>query len=376
MKIGYITIHYGNNFGTILQTYALYEIIRHMEDIDIELIYYIPDHYLNKKDNSIKVTSFKSLILKMVLPQINKAISRKYVHFIKKNVQVTKLYTLEGLKNKKLDYDLLLVGSDQVWNTTYNNGIDDIYYLDFSHNIKKRVSYASSFGKTEFNNYEKSVIRNKLKNFDYISVRENDAKLFINELGFQNVEQVLDPTLLFSMNQWKKLIKGEKKRKEKYILIYALDENIEDISLKARNIANEKNLSVIMISNNLTRNRLVDRVYCYNTVSDFLNLVYNAELIITNSFHGTVFSINFNKQFIVLKKSKYNSRIESVLNLFNLSDRQIELENIENTNLYNTYISYDKVNIILEKEREKSMNYLEYVIHKNNREKNVTTNKC
>lgn len=360
MKIGYITIHYGNNFGTVLQTYALYKILKDKLNCEVELIYYFPDHILKRKKIAIPITSIKSLILRFVLPIFNKFISRKYEKFIKKNIITTKKYTKNQLINSKIEYDLLLVGSDQVWNTDYNYGIDDIFYLNFAKNISKRVSYASSFGKVNFSVKEREEIRKRCMIFNHLSVREYDAQKFLNELGFNQVEHVLDPTFLLSKNEWESYIVGRYKKleNEQYVLIYALDENVNVIIDKARKIANEKNMKVFMISNTLTRNKNVDKLYCYNNIFDFVGLVANASFVITNSFHGTVFSIIFNRQFITLIKSKYNSRISSILKLFNLENRMVSIEHLLESKRYLENIDYTKCQYILDKEREKSINYL------------------
>lgn len=350
MKIGYVTIHYGNNFGTILQTYALYKIIKERLNCDIELIYYVPDHFFEEKKVQISVFSIKSFLLKSFLPVCNNLISKNYSRFIKKNIIITKKYKKDDLINSELDYDLLLVGSDQVWNTDYNKGIDNIFYLDFAKNIKNRVSYASSFGKTKFSIDEKDEIKKKLLSFNHISVRESDAKSFLLELGFNNIQHVLDPTFLLTENEWKRYI-NKKNIQGKYILIYALDENIDQIIDKARIIAKERNLKVFMISNNLTRNKKVDKLYCYNKVSDFLGLISNADFIITNSFHGTVFSIIFNKQFITLVKTKYNSRINSILKLVNLENRMVAIDLLVESKQYLEFIDFSECNEIINHER-------------------------
>lgn len=204
-----------------------------------------------------------------------------------------------------------------------------------------------------------------MKDFANISVREKQGQKIVNCLCSKESTVVLDPTLLFDMKEWRNFFSNRAKyEKSKYILIYCMEPSSSIINV-AKKISNDTGLKIIMI-NPFTELFQIDTSVMVAGPEDFISLFLNAEYVITNSFHGTVFSINFGKKFFVeyLSYTNYdvNSRIEHILDLFDLKDRLIIEGN--NNDLYKN-IDYEKVNNILKYEREKSINYLTKILNNN-----------
>ena len=255
---------------------------------------------------------------------------------------------------------ILMTGSDQVWNNKYNRGIDDIYYLKFAQSSNKRVSYAASIGQDVLTPEEKHDMFSALKPYRMVSVREENAVSQLNEIGI-NAVQVLDPTLLLKHSEWLKTIPRSKfKKTEPYLLIYSVEwDKNSDLSNIAKQIADEKGLKVYAFSTDRKLSNLkCDRFFSFGTPQLFIDLFTQADFIIISSFHGTAFSINFNKQFLAVLPDKFGSRSHSLLNLFGLSNRVYD----GHTPVWRDVIEYSAVNKKLETERAQSLHVLDRLV--------------
>ena len=254
--------------------------------------------------------------------------------------------------------DAYLSGSDQVWNTQNNNPPEDLkaYYLGFAPEGKKRIAYAGSFGKNTFTKDEEKIIKEYIAKYDFISVREDDGLKILHRFGFDNGVHVVDPTLLLRGEDWRKFVAVKKAPKPGYVFVYNLNRNglIKEV---AKAIAKEKGLRIINFADTFdfikgAKNRFG------NTAEDFVNHIANADYVVTDSFHGTAFSLNLNRQVIVVKAPRYNSRIESILRVAGLLETRLVGTVKEGLKALEKPIDYQEVNPRIEAAREKSYEYI------------------
>ena len=357
MKVGTLTYHNTINYGAILQTYALQKRIM-QEGIETEVIDYqceaVENRYKVKKIKESK--TFKEFIKVLLENKDKKIIKEIFDEFTNKYIKLSdQKYNLDNKHNLNNIYDKFIVGSDQIWNTKLSKN-DYTYFLDFVKDNEKKYSYAASFGYSSIPENEEKNIKKYLRNFKELFVREQQGVNIIKKVINKNAQVTLDPTLLLDKNGWKPLIKAPK-IKNKYILLYIVAPN-KNIIKFAKKIAKERKCQIVYI-NHSWKKALGMKNIKYVSPEEYLGFIDNAECIITTSFHGVAFSINFNKEFYFAlsdKKDNFNSRIENLISITELNNRNI--------NMYkaNSKIDYNVVNNILEKERIKSNNLLKKVI--------------
>lgn len=335
----------GNNYGGCLQAVALQNILKKYDDV--ETVNY--DEYLNNNIN------FKKIIKDLVYLKRNK----KFNKFRNQNLILTKE------KNNLIDdlKSVYIVGSDQVWNpTALPYEIRKNFYLSFVNDKKRKYSYAASIGEeTIDNNKNEEDIVKMLKNFNKISVRESSSAKYLNNKYNLNVVSVLDPTMIVEKSFWDSFIKGNYKEKG-YVLVYTLGMNescIESIN-KFSKQANKKIIE-IFYKRRFKNTKKVENGF---GPKEFIEAIANSDIVITNSFHGMVFSIIYHKEFYVITREKMNSRIYDLLSIINLTDRIIKEEEIGKLLFKkNNQINYDKVDLILKKEKNKSLKYIKSMIN-------------
>lgn len=360
MKIGVLTYHDTTNYGAILQEYALIKELN-TYNCECEAIQYKCEAVENReKLFNLKNISIKNLIKFLILGKSNKIKYKKFKDFAKNNIKESKsIYNKENIKDSCFIYDKFIVGSDQIWNTELS-GNDMTFFLDFCKDKNKKYSYAASFGVSKLNTNIRDNIRELLENFKYITVRENEGREIVNDLLGKEFPVVLDPTFLIDKNEWRKLAKNDKyKINKKYILLYLIQDKKNTFKY-AKKLAENMQCEIVYI------NISPYTEYGMHNIRDaspyeFLDLLKNASFIITGSYHGVVLSINMNLDFIYevkLSNNNYNSRINTVIKLFNLEHRRI------NYNIFNyDKIQYKEVNKIIEKERDKSKDILRSYIN-------------
>lgn len=344
-NIGIITIYDMNNIGNRLQNYATY---------------YILSHYgktINIKNNLYRKVTIMHKMKKIIKKLLHSKDSQKATNFAKfeKNICDTKAYLDE---NTKIDKEIssiktFIVGSDQVWNPKFGR-LSEADLLTFVNNGQK-ISFSASFGISELPEDKKEFTRRNLEKFKAISVREDAGKDIVEDLtGRKDIEILVDPTMLLSANEWDRVSKKPKKLKkeQKYILNYFLGEYLPEWKNQIEKIAKENNCEII---NLLSK----DDSFYISGPSEYLYLEKNAFLVCTDSFHSSVFSIIFDTPFIVFDRSQkgiepMNSRIDTLLKRFNLENRRF------NGKIHNDilYCDYSKAKKILEKEKQKSFNFL------------------
>lgn len=354
-KIGIITIHSDLNYGAALQAYALNEYLR-IKGYRSEIINYI------KIPNHPRQYPFPMNIAYwlMNLPRF-----MRYRKFLADSVSRETYKNLDELMNGFCaDYDVVISGSDQVWNPTCGGFIDKLnpaYYLAFADKNKyKKVAYASSVGSYVFNDEEKKTIKKWLDEYSHLSTRETAGALQLESFLHKDVKVVLDPTLLLNTEQWRKA-EHKVNIKDKYVLVYYIDE-IDEVVAYARKVADKHGWKVAMMSNARKTHPDVDINIPFCGPAEFLYLFDHAEYICTNSFHGTAFAVNFNKNFISVIKRNSPQRAQTLLENVELSERL--LTDINNVDSLAEQIDFSSVNEKLEDLRKDSTEYLLNAIEK------------
>lgn len=289
-----------------------------------------------------------------------KELSRNFSDFIKDNLNPTTVFhSYSELKEHCPTADFYIAGSDQIWNS-YGKLEEEIgdeiraYLLSFVKGGKKRVSCAASFGSLEFDPTFSDIFKNELETFEFISVREQSGVDICRKLGIQNVLLQQDPTMLMLASDYRSIESKRLVSKRPYVLLYLLG-NTTDFSIHSlKSFAMQNNLDMVYVfANEMQRINFYKKVY--PTVSEWLGLFDCAEYVVTNSFHGTVFSLIFNKNFLFVpqcgKFQNQNSRIISLLDCFGLADRIFSGCGFEN--LMNP-VDWDSVNAMLAEIRERS----------------------
>ena len=359
-RIGIISIHYGVNFGSALQAIALSRYLKENYKFEkVDVINYIPQRFR-------KMTRLKNLTGRGVLQFIHGLVrmyrfektNNKYIYYLKENTSVSKpIYSINTAKNIFGDYKYLIAGSDQIWNSEYNQGIDEMYYLGFASRKSSKIAYAASCGKEEYSEEEWDKIRKLLEDFSAISLREKSSVTIMENHGIKKCKFVLDPTFLFDRVQWAIYEKEVLKCPKDYLLIYFLDTTGEDIVKLAKKIAEIKGLHTILIRPVYSKVKYdVDMVVSDITPDNYIWLFRHASFVVTNSFHGVSFSINMERQFVALKRDKYNSRVDSIMNAMGLTDR---LVTIEHDGVIEHDINYSEVNKRKEKLLKSSKDFLQ-----------------
>lgn len=344
-KIGIVTIYDNNNFGNRLQNYAVQESIKKL-DVETFSIKYERNYetkFLYKLKRRVRY-------IKWFLLRHNKYSKLSLFKKFNKNIEISKcLYNCKNI-NKIDNIDCFVVGSDQVWNPNFGR-LTDIELLNFTE--KSKVAFSASFGISELPEEYKEKTEMALNKFKAISVREDAGKKIVEDLtGRTDVEVLVDPTMLLSAEEWDNVSKKPRKLKDdKYILNYFLGELPENWKIEIDRIAKENNCEVINI---LSQN---DPFY-QTGPSEFLYLEKNAFLVCTDSFHSSVFSIIYDTPFVVFERqdklTSMNSRIDTLLSKFNLQNRRFNGEIREEL----LKSDYKEAKNILEKEKQKSFNFL------------------
>lgn len=360
MRTGVITFHNAHNYGATLQTWALQKALKKL-GAEPCVIHYHPES-IDRLYLPVKMKSFaerwKYLTKRSVRVRARKLRKKyeKYTAFLAKNLQLVGDYrTYEELKANPPGMDCYITGSDQVWNTDHTGGFDPTYLLDFAEEGSRRLSYAASVGREVFLPQYRESFAKSLARFDAISVREASAVRAVEEAAGKKPAVVLDPTLLLNREEYDE-IKVPSERKERYILVYMMENNRSLIRL-ANNISVVTGLPVIQRKpGKLFRNEL-DSFFTH-TPGEFLGEMEKAEYVITNSFHGTVFSIIYNRPFISMLHSETGSRTIDLLKSLGLESHILEDAKAFKDMGQFTIESPDTLRLRIESLRLKSLEFL------------------
>lgn len=322
-------MHCPLNYGAILQTYGLKTYLENI-GFKVNVIDYRPDYIIN--DQSLMYVGgekYKKNLLTKWIYRIIKApskINRKryFKTFAKRELNLTSEYkTYEEICNAQLEADFFFCGSDQIWNIVSGAHKDPSYFLEFVSNKNKRIAYAAS-GNLPLNDEITKITLPMINNIGHISMREDSTILSIQPYITKPIVHVCDPVFLLDSKKWRNLYKQHSKftAKEKYILVYPMGNGGESTIEKAYHMAKSLNLPLYMISASKRKDQRVHKQFNIDPYT-FLSLIDNANCLITNSFHGTSFSIIFEKNFWTCVAEGSNQRITSLLNISGLENRQL-----------------------------------------------------
>lgn len=370
-KVGIITICDYENYGNRLQNYATQEILRSL-GCKVETIVNTP-HKIERKHNSenkfnkLKNMTFQQLVSK-TMKKIKYKITKKncieekktaFKNFTKANITETQFVISKDNIPSDLGavYDFFVVGSDQVWNPFFRKG-SPIDFLTFAPK-QKRIAFAPSFGISSIPEEYVEKYRLWLSQMWCLSVREQAGADIIKELTGRDATVLLDPTLMLTKEKWLAISKrASNKPRNKYLLTYFLGDLSHEREKTIKEIASQNKLEVVNLASMKDKSR-----YSVDP-SEFIDYINSSSIFLTDSFHGCVFSILFEKPFIVFEREgkapSMNSRIDTLLLKFKLESRSWDKVN-DITNICD--IDYSHIPDIMEKERKKTLNYLEEALN-------------
>ena len=369
-KVGIITMHRVQNVGSVLQAYALCEKIERL-GADAEIIdYQYPNEYharVRERLSTIKAIAFFFQRVKFFVLYRNSLQKNRFADFVKSKLRLSKYYSCrEELYNAPPIYNLYMTGSDQVWNPDCMKD-DGVFFLDFVNDVPK-VSYASSFSTLVIPDSYKETYKKNLRQYRYIGVREEMAKQLVNTLASMESVTVCDPTLLLKREDYLSLASESKAKKPKkpYVLVYALSYAFNpypQIEIVTKRIKEELQLEVVYLHANSVDHYHACRSITSAGPNEFLDLFLNASFVVTSSFHGTAFAINFEIPFISIipSNNKNDSRIWSLLHILDLTDQSISVKQSLPSQLP-LCLDFSQVRPRLEKYRKESEAFLESVL--------------
>lgn len=351
-KAGIVTWYRNGNFGGTLQAYGLAK--------TVEMLGWQPEFIHYEKRSMVRMllrdAGFHAMYLRS-------ALSRDCIwRFVDRELpQTPVLKSYEAVREYSRSYDAVICGSDQIWNAV--GAIDSYYYLQFA-DINKRIAYAPSFGVTAADEERRDAVRKYVGSIPYLSVREVQGAEYIHDLCGRDAHVAADPSLLLNKAQWKAFAAGTSARlpeEKKYIAAYILgddgryEKNIECLSRKL-------NLPVFYVSSH-RKNYRKNQIVC--DPEGFVAFMLNAACVVTDSFHGTIFSLNMDTPVCVFERfdagdpNNQNSRIHSILRLLDCADRLTPVgKEIDVERLLGQRESMADVRLRLDKMRKESMEYL------------------
>lgn len=353
MKIGIITFHYVTNYGAVLQAYALQQYLTKMGHQAV-IIDYFPLSRQKPLNKRLLARRPRAMLAKLIEFRKEASISR----FRERNLCLTARYhSLTELQASPPQCDAYICGSDQIWNPHFtaqgeNKKPTLSYFLDFGDDAVMRISYAASFGCTSYSDYLMEFVKPALSRFGDLSVREETGRNILHSIGFKNVDVVPDPTLLLDKEDYAGLCAKNRRQNANAVFIYALH-------------LNQNFMTAISSELKRTYRTLIcdTNSYWAPGIEDWLMAISSAKCVVTNSFHGVVFSILFNKNFVAIPvegpNAGMNDRLHTLLGQLGLIDRILPA--LASNKLHPTLakpINWEAVNTRLQKLRIKGANFL------------------
>ena len=359
MKIGIITFQDTTNYGALLQAVGLQMAIREI-GFECETIDYECDNIAKREMPPSIFSEGVARIPILAACKIIGTIKYKRMEQFKKSFLKlsSKKYNRKNISDTNDVYDCFIAGSDIIWELNVT-GRDTTFYLDFVREKSKRNAFSASFGYNEIPNEYTEMTKSLINGFNRISTRENEGAEIIEKLCGKNVPVTLDPTLLVTAENWRKYEKKYNVKKP-YVLVY-FDDAEHHVMNYAKKIALKNNLDVIFVSNAL---RGIPNVKMARSlfVEQFLWLIDNAEYVVTSSYHGVVFAINFNTPFYFFNRAHFG-RISTIV-----SKTGIDHRNISDKDCGEGEIDWNNVNEKLDSLRRDSIQKLKQIISNKNEE--------
>lgn len=376
MKIGILTFHYSNNYGGVLQCYALQETIKKM-GYDVEVIDYVPSSYdannifsglgLSKnpfKNKNINILDILRII--KIKKKNNKKITNRFDHFRVNNMNLSNKVD-ENLLDSIIDkYDLIITGSDQVWNPLQRKKRE--YFLDFKDKYNGiRISYAADSTTENVDNEDRLRLEKVLNEYNYISVRNEHSRKFVENIINKDPIIVADPTLLHDFNEI-----SDKNNKGEYILTYVLGKEINGTHKKTIEMVKEKYgdihvYSIVIPNMNFKLYDYADKTYYDLDPKQWVTMFKNAKFIYTDSFHGVLFSLKFHKPFLAYYTEKLRStRFIDLKNRYKIDRFIVEsIDDIKEKESLDYIPNFEEIDGIINKQVLISKEYLNKALKDN-----------
>lgn len=362
MRVDVITLHAVQNYGSVLQALATQKLLE-KHGCEVKIINYIREDVRYK--NILQARSNGNIIKKIVLYPNVKKWKKVFKGFCNEYLNLTdRSYTTENdFKDYPLDADMFCTGSDQVWNSKWNQGIISPLYLSFVPEDKFRFSLAASFGQDKLSQDEVKATKKYIEKYNWISVRESSGKKIIEQqYKYPYAEHIIDPTLMLDDDEWRRFA-NNKKTTEDYILIYNLNRS-KEFDEYAKKLSRKTGLKLLRICNRYDQFYRPGKSIIIPEIIEFIKLIDNAKYVLTDSFHATAFSMNMNTEPICIYPNEFGGRIESFLKLTNSLQRHIK--NYNDFDVLDRKVDFESVNKILDSERKKVNDFLVKVFEKYN----------
>lgn len=357
MRVDIITLHAVKNYGSILQAFATQELFK-AHGADARIINYVKNE--SRDENILNFWSGKNILKRVVIMPTAKRWKKVFGGFCKNYLNISgPIYTTEeDFRSFPIEADAYCTGSDQVWNSKWNNGILPMLYLNFVPDEKPKFSFSASFGQERLSDVEVVCTKKYIERYKYISVREESAKQIITkQYQYHAAQHLLDPTLCVTKEFWEAFA-GPRIIKEDYILIYNLNRSKEfdDFAKKTNKKTNLKLVRLCMRYDQITR---CGKSVIIPEVFGFVNLINNASFVLTDSFHATAFSMNMNTRPICVYPNEFGGRIDSFLKMTN--SLQCHVKDYNDIDVLERDVDFNMVNSILNSERAKANDYISRV---------------
>jgi hypothetical protein len=366
MKVGIITIHNHHNYGAVLQAYALNRTVRHLghqcQTIDCDMD--------PESGRVFRWTRYPGAMIPNLYIALNKNAckrhDRRFRDFGQQHIPRTEIKydTLEQMIDSPPRFEAYITGSDQVWRPSLlERKIGEAFHLSFADpDRSKLIAYAPSFGVSQIPATHAPKIAAYLQRYHHLSAREKRGRELIQELAGRDAAQVLDPTLLLDIEEYKQILQPPTLSDE-YLLLYPMElgHNLGFLELvkKVKKLLSLPVVCVLPLQFSYQWLTVADTIILDAGPQEFLGLFSNASFVCTNSFHGTVFSILFRKNFLGFPHSGSNTRIHSLLELTGLLCRQTALLDPHHLRqLLDSPIDYDEVRPFLQRSIDHSLQYL------------------
>jgi len=370
--VGILTFHYSNNYGGVLQSVALYNVVKEL-GYDIEIINYIPKSY--KPYNIVESLGIRKNIFRNKLRDLNiiniskkikiinqycESIINKFDIYREKKVNLSKRVDEDSVVPILNNYSTIIVGSDQVWNPSQRR--NPIYFLNFGEKYKgKKISYAADSTTKDVNEEDLKELRIALNDFQHISVRNEHSFEFVRTIINKDAEIVADPTLLYDFYSEE----NTEDRKEEYILTYILGKEIEGSHNKVIEKIKKKygNIPVYSIkipTMNFELSPFADKVFYDLNPDEWINMFKNARFIYTDSFHGVLFSLKYHKPFLSYYSEKLRAtRFIDLSKRYNIGKYVVKnVKEIDDKHSLNTVPDFNSIDKIIDLQKKISIEFL------------------
>lgn len=345
MKFGLITIHATQNYGSLLQAYSTYKAVESLGR-DITLVDY-RNAAIEEREKPITdrpISSAKDILKKALWGLGQKRKYEGILNFLKENVKISRRYTIENINEANTEFDVFVTGSDIVWGMNIT-GNDLTFFLDFAEKSKKKIAFSASIG-TKWTENEQAKVKPLLEKYDYISVREQLAADWVQELTGKSVSVTCDPTMLWNLKFWQQFILEDYGPNERYVLIYAVNPDRRNI-IDGIEYAKKHKIKAYFINFYLPvkGSKTVRPV----TVQQWITLIAKSDAVFSASYHGLLFSLYFEKDVFFYNRGE-KSRMISLAKELHIENREGNEHNI----MENIPINYEFIREKLDQKREYS----------------------